>query len=100
MHRRYGECYFGRTDVHTEVARGQQFVSELATAPPEAIANYKVVGVETLDGTKLLFADESWLLFRQSGTEPVLRLYSEATSTDKMRSLLQEAGAFVNSLRS
>jgi phosphomannomutase len=46
--------------------------------------------VETLDGTKLLFEDESWLLFRQSGTEPVLRIYSEATSTVKMNLLLAE----------
>ena len=34
--------------------------------------------METTDGTKLLFADESWLLFRQSGTEPMLRVYAEA----------------------
>jgi len=41
-----------------------------------------------MDGTKLLFDDESWLLFRQSGTEPVLRVYAEATSEGKMNSLL------------
>jgi phosphomannomutase len=35
-----------------------------------------------------LFADESWLLFRQSGTEPVLRIYSEATSFEKRDALL------------
>jgi phosphomannomutase len=46
--------------------------------------------VETLDGTKLLFEDESWLLFRQSGTEPALRIYSEATSVAKMNALLVE----------
>jgi phosphomannomutase len=54
------------------------------------VAGYKVAGVETLDGTKLLFDDESWLLFRQSGTEPVLRIYSEATSKAKTDALLDE----------
>ena len=47
-----------------------------------------MTGVETMDGTKLLFDDESWLLFRQSGTEPVLRIYSEATSVAKTQALL------------
>jgi len=43
-----------------------------------------------MDGTKLLFEDESWLLFRQSGTEPALRVYSEATSKVKVDALLNE----------
>ena len=51
--------------------------------------------VVTMDGAKLTFADESWLLFRQSGTEPVLRLYSEATSTEKMNQLLDAAQELV-----
>ncbi|MFQ3640061.1 MAG: hypothetical protein SNJ62_08650 [Chloracidobacterium sp.] len=37
---------------------------------------------------KLHFADESWLLFRASGTEPLVRVYSEATTTEKMQALL------------
>jgi phosphomannomutase len=53
--------------------------------------------VETLDGTKLLFADESWLLFRQSGTEPVLRIYAEATSKEKTEALLDEGERKVSS---
>jgi phosphomannomutase len=90
MHREFGEFYFGRRDLHTEVARGLALVETLATKPPAAVGEHQVTGVETLDGTKLLFADESWLLFRQSGTEPVLRVYAEATSTQKMNELLEE----------
>jgi phosphomannomutase len=90
MHREFGEFYFGRRDIHCEVQRGQNLVSEFAATPPTKVAGYAVRDVETLDGTKLLFEDESWLLFRQSGTEPVLRIYSEATSAAKMNSLLAE----------
>jgi phosphomannomutase len=50
----------------------------------------------TLDGAKVLFADESWLLFRQSGTEPVLRIYSEATSFEKRDALLMPASQWRN----
>lgn len=90
MHREFGEFYFGRRDLHIEVARGLALVESLATRPPATAGAYAVEAVETLDGSKLVFGDESWLLFRQSGTEPVLRVYSEATSVEKMNTLLDE----------
>ena len=90
MHREFGEFYFGRRDLHTEVARGLALVESLGTRPPAAAGPHAVESVETLDGTKLIFGDESWLLFRQSGTEPVLRVYAEATSAEKMNALLEE----------
>jgi phosphomannomutase len=70
------------------VSRGQELVSKLSEQPPTRIADYEVVNVVTLDGAKVVFGDESWLLFRQSGTEPVLRIYSEATSFEKRDKLL------------
>jgi phosphomannomutase len=94
MHREFGEFYFGRRDLHCEVERGQGLVARLASQPPRQVAGYAVQGVETLDGTKLLFEDESWLLFRQSGTEPALRVYSEATSRAKVEALLIEGERF------
>jgi phosphomannomutase len=89
MHREFGEFHFGRRDLHTEVARGLALVESLAAHPPPSVENFSVQSVETLDGTKLVFADESWLLFRQSGTEPVLRVYAEATSLLKREALLE-----------
>jgi phosphomannomutase len=88
IRREFGEFFFGRIDVQKKVAEGQDLVDVLGSCPPSVIDNYQVTGVETLDGTKLLFADDSWLLFRQSGTEPLLRIYSEATSQNKRDSLL------------
>jgi phosphomannomutase len=95
MHKEFGEFYFERRDLHMEVARGQALVADLASAPPNTIAGEVVNDVETLDGTKLLFGDESWLLFRQSGTEPVLRIYSEATSVAKMNALMADGEQIV-----
>lgn len=94
MHREFGEFYFNRRDLHMAVERGMALVAELAQKPPAQIAGYAVTGVERLDGTKLLFEDESWLLFRQSGTEPVLRIYAEATTTAKTESLLDAGERF------
>lgn len=90
LHREFGEFHFGRRDQKVEVNAGQALVARLASAPPAQVAGDKVIEVQTTDGTKLLFGDESWLLFRQSGTEPMLRIYAEATSVDKMNDLLQE----------
>ena len=88
LHREFGEFHFGRKDLHLDIERGRELLEKLAAASPQKVAGYRVASVETLDGTKLLFEDESWLLFRQSGTEPVLRIYSEATSVAKTTALL------------
>ncbi|HEY2964118.1 MAG TPA: phosphoglucomutase/phosphomannomutase family protein [Pyrinomonadaceae bacterium] len=88
LHREFGEFHFGRRDLHVPVSRGQEIVAQLSQNPPANFASFDVVHVETMDGAKLIFSDDSWLLLRQSGTEPVLRIYSEATSIDKMNKLL------------
>jgi phosphomannomutase len=90
LHQEFGEFYFGRRDLRMEVEQGQHLVARLVDKPPAKFAGYEVAGVETLDGTKLLFKDDSWLLFRQSGTEPMLRVYCEASSTAKMNAMLEE----------
>jgi phosphomannomutase len=95
LHREFGEFHFGRRDLHMAVSRGQELVARLSQNPPASFAGFGVVRVETMDGAKLIFDDESWLLFRQSGTEPVLRLYSEATSIQEMNTLLDAAQELV-----
>ncbi|HSS19262.1 MAG TPA: phosphoglucomutase/phosphomannomutase family protein [Pyrinomonadaceae bacterium] len=88
LHQEFGEFHFRRRDLHVPTAVGQQVVAELTADPPSELGGNEVVGVETTDGTKLLFADESWLLFRPSGTEPMLRVYAEATSIVRANALL------------
>jgi phosphomannomutase len=95
LHREFGEFHFGRRDLHMPVSRGQELVANLAAQPPGSLNGEKVMDVQTMDGTKLIFDDESWLLFRQSGTEPMLRIYSEATSLEKMKGLL-DAGVKIS----
>ena len=90
LHREFGEFHFGRRDLHIEVEQGLKLVKSLASRPPSEFAGRKVKDVQTIDGVKLIFEDESWLLFRQSGTEPVLRIYAEATSINQMKLLLDE----------
>jgi phosphomannomutase len=92
---RYGPLYYDRRDFHVRPEEGIPLVQRIGSDPPSAVAGDRVTAVTTLDGTKFSFEDESWLLLRQSGTEPVLRVYSEATSERKRDGLLAEGAALV-----
>ncbi|MFB6301830.1 MAG: phosphoglucomutase/phosphomannomutase family protein [Haloferacaceae archaeon] len=63
-------------------------VDGLSDAIPEAVAGESVADVITKDGFKLLLDDGSWLLVRPSGTEPKMRIYAEAASEARVRTLL------------
>ena len=56
-------------------------------SPPERFAGRKVASVNELDGLKLLLEDGSWILVRESGTEPVARVYAESRSPGESASL-------------
>ncbi len=67
----------------------------LREATIDRIGPYPVVGVSHLDGTKLLLENDNWALLRFSGTEPVLRLFVEADSTEKANELILWLKQFV-----
>lgn len=89
LRKEFGQFHYDRHDLSMPVSAGVDFVSHLKSSPPGSLAGDDVVEVSNLDGTKLMFADDSWILFRQSGTEPVLRVYVEATSASKNADLLE-----------
>lgn len=66
----------------------QALVRRLAEDAPSRIGGTVVREVDTLDGVKYRMADDSWLLIRPSGTEPVLRVYAEAPTDDGLQALL------------
>ncbi len=63
-----------------------QFTSKLA-AEPRDFCGHKVADVVRTDGLKLVLGDGSWVCYRLSGTEPVVRVYTEARSEDGLRRL-------------
>ena len=68
----------------------EKFTNKLRAEPRE-FAGRKVAGVVRTDGLKLLFEDGSWVCYRLSGTEPVVRVYSEARSRDDLAKLSGQA---------
>lgn len=66
--------------------------------PPTRFAGRSVDSVERLDGIKLNLSGQAWLMFRASGTEPLLRIYCEAGSHAEVQEILRQAGDFVAEL--
>jgi phosphomannomutase len=88
MWREFGEFHFDRRDLHVPVKSGQAVVEGLRSSPPKTFAGRPVVRVETLDGSKVFLEPDSWILFRQSGTEPLLRVYCEAPTVGSVQEIL------------
>lgn len=65
-----------------------RMVERLQQDVPSEIGGNKLVEVSTKDGVKFIFEDDSWLLIRPSGTEPVLRVYAEGRSKEMVKAML------------
>jgi len=85
-----GPAHYKRVDLR--LARPivkEQMVKQLAEDAPSSIGGVEISSVNTMDGVKYLLADDSWLLIRPSGTEPVLRVYAEAREPEQVSRLLE-----------
>ena len=89
MQREFGRSAYDRIDMHFPLEKRAQFVETLRNEPPAELLGVKLDRVNTLDGVKYIAADGSWLMFRASGTEPIVRIYSEATSAARVKKLLE-----------
>jgi alpha-D-glucose phosphate-specific phosphoglucomutase len=85
-----GPTYYTRRDIPLRhpVAK-TEMVARLTEGAPASLGGQTITAVDTLDGVKYLFADDSWLLIRPSGTEPVLRVYAEARDEAMVEALIR-----------
>jgi alpha-D-glucose phosphate-specific phosphoglucomutase len=84
-----GPTYYARRDMplRRPVAK-EEMVARLTGDVPKSLGGQEVTDVQTIDGVKYLLVDDSWLLIRPSGTEPVLRVYAEAREHGMVGALL------------
>jgi phosphomannomutase len=102
----YGEHQYGRIDLHIPDEQKNAAITHARALEPgdPALAGMPVLRTETLDGIKLYLdnpeaaikpnAAETWILFRASGTEPLLRIYTESCSRESVTRLLDSARVF------
>jgi phosphomannomutase len=102
LHEIAGNSFYLRTDVHVDKAAypalKERLLVELREQAPSEIGGQAVVRTDTLttnDGFKFWLQDGSWLLVRFSGTEPLVRVYAEATSAELRDEILRQGSALV-----
>ena len=90
-----GPFYSQRVDLHVEGPAREKIVGMLCDSPPCKVAGAPVSRVSTVDGVKIELADGGWFLVRASGTEPVVRIYAEAPSKERLSAILDSARRIV-----
>jgi phosphomannomutase len=81
--KQFGKYYYVRQDFHLD-----KRVEPKKESLPKELLGKKVVEIKDYDGIKLICEDQSWLMFRGSGTEPIMRSYAEAKSLTQAKKLL------------
>jgi phosphomannomutase len=84
-----GAHYYDRIDTNFEGDR-QSREKRILQANPQSLGGLKVTGLDTTDGFKFALEDGGWLLIRFSGTEPIIRVYTETTHQDKVQAILKD----------
>jgi phosphomannomutase len=90
-----GKFAYRRIDLHLTEAIKQNVLKNCNENKYKAFGKYKVKRIEIIDGFKFFFTDDSWLMIRASGTEPVLRTYSEAPTASIADDILASAGKLI-----
>ena len=101
----FGPHYYGRRDLHIPEDMKQNAIQRARAESTQTLGRYRVLKKEHLDGVKF-FLDaptngngaDAWVLFRASGTEPLLRLYTEASSRELVGEFLVLGESFVRNL--
>jgi phosphomannomutase len=84
-----GAHYYSRIDTPFDGNR-KEYEEKILTANPPSIGGLAVTSLDTTDGFKFSLEDGGWLLIRFSGTEPIIRVYTETTYADRVDQILQD----------
>jgi phosphomannomutase len=94
-----GAAHYDRLDLRlADMAARQRLEARLAEAPPTEVSGDAVQEVITTDGVKLRLGPNHWLMLRFSGTEPLLRLYCEAPTPERVAEVLAWARQLAESV--
>jgi alpha-D-glucose phosphate-specific phosphoglucomutase len=94
----FGKFYYKRIDLEYPENLKKILFKNFKKNSFKEILGKKIIKIKDYDGMKFIFEDESWLLFRLSGTEPILRIYCEAHSKNDVERLISFAYNFSFSL--
>jgi phosphomannomutase len=90
LEKEYGPHYYARIDAHFPLEKRGALMEFCKNNPPAKLIRSPLKEVKSYDGVKFISEDGSWLMLRGSGTEPILRIYTEAKSPEEAEKLLKE----------
>jgi phosphomannomutase len=93
MEQEFGQLHYDRRDLSRPMEQCAALVDRVRRRELDALLGGDVAYLEEIDGVKLNFDDGSWLLFRRSGTEPIIRIYCESPSPERVQAMLSVAVA-------
>ncbi|MDP2921635.1 MAG: phosphoglucomutase/phosphomannomutase family protein [Candidatus Omnitrophota bacterium] len=88
VEKEYGAFRYQRIDLDYADEKKKKLMELLKTNPPKEVCGKRVKETKSSDGHKFIMEDNSWLILRLSGTEPILRIYAEAPSEKLAKSYL------------
>jgi len=94
IYKKVGKLVSGRIGVRLTPELQQTLPEKLATGPVD-FGGHHVESVSRVDGAKFILADGAWLLMRPSGTEPLVRIYAEATNEQELEVLLESGRKYI-----
>ncbi len=89
LYSKVGPHYYDRVDLGFPAEEREAIIDRITGSKPNELGGIKVNQSDTMDGFRFKLADKSWLLIRFSGTEPIIRIYAESDSLDKVAKLLK-----------
>jgi phosphomannomutase len=98
LHAEFGEHHYGRVDLELKPGQKERAIAHFSDGGLARLIDWPVVRREDLDGIKLYLGQAGWLMLRASGTEPMLRIYSETNNPAVTRRILDETCAIVRRL--
>ncbi len=94
LEKEYGPHHYARIDAHFPLEKRAALMDFCKNNPPAKLVKSPLKEVKSYDGVKFVAEDGSWLMLRGSGTEPILRIYTEAKSPADAEKLLAEGVKF------
>jgi phosphomannomutase len=98
LHKEFGEHHYGRVDLDVSPVQKEKAIAYFSTGKCKELLNLSVTRREDLDGIKLYLGDVGWVMVRASGTENLLRVYSETDNKETTRRALDAVTARVHKL--
>ena len=96
----FGPSFYRRIDVKFPNQSEKEILEKyIKNNIPSKICGYTVMNISNIDGIKLRMDNNFWLLFRFSGTEPLLRLYCEAKSENDLNEVLEWSQKYINKVK-